>query len=208
MPVSRLTIKQIIYYTLYYIDMSIFTQDMKDKINNYKHSKQIAKITGVLKEMMDSQAVFFENIAQYTDLYVRANLNNIDTDGTKEGNQNEDQTKYMECKATIEREIGTVQTANEEVLKGMNRANQFRQSVEPYTKQMGPLYNENNPKNMLDDITQLYNLQYLHLFCKFLGIVIILYMLYSFFSSRPSSSLSSATAISSPSLPSLPSVNV
>lgn len=191
--------------------MPILTEDMKDNINKYKYNKQIAKINGVLKEMMDSQSIFFENIKNYSELYVNANLNNVDNDVTKDGIQNEDQTKYMECKANIEREIDAIQAANEDVLNSMNAAAQYKESVEPYTRQLGPLYNENNPQSMLDDITQLYNLQYLHLFCKFLGIVIIIYMFYSFFSSRPSSSLSSVPAGSSPSLaslPSLPSVNV
>jgi len=188
--------------------MSILTEDMKDNINKYKSNRQIAKINGFLKEIMDSQSIFFENIKKYSELYVNANLNNVDNDVTKDGIQNEDQTKYMECKATIEREIDAIQEANAEVLNSMNAAAQYKESVEPYTRQLGPLYNENNPKSMLDDITQLYNLQYLHLFCKFLGIVIIVYMFYLFFSSRPSYSLSSAPAGSSPSLASLPSVNV
>jgi len=152
--------------------MPILTEEMKDNINQYKYNSQIAKINGFLKEIMGSQAIFFENIKKYSELYVSDN--------------------------------------NAEILENLNTATQYKESVEPYTSQLGPLFNENSPQSMMSDITQLYNQQYLHLFCKFLGIIIIIYMFYSFFSSRPSSSLSSAPVVSSPSpsLPSLPSVNV
>ena len=196
-----------IYYTLYYIDMPILTEEMKDNINQYKYNSQIAKINGFLKEIMGSQAIFFENIKKYSELYVSDNLNNVDNDVTKDGIQNEDKTKFNLCKSNIEREIDTIQNVNAEILENLNTASQYKESVEPYTSQLGPLFNENSPQSMMSDITQLYNQQYLHLFCKFLGIIIIIYMFYSFFSSRPSSSLSSAQVVSSPS-PSLPSVNV